>query len=113
MQKDKNLTDITGSCTMTHLYDDNIIVDDGYLMEVLNLSKSFINRHAKAMGSFNRPRKFFLKHVFSFLNAIAEKSLQKSHSIILRKDYAKKQVNELFNTVMKKQAMRRPKNVCL
>jgi len=58
----------------------DIIVTDDYLMNELNLTRQFINYHARAMGSFGRPRRFFLKHVMAHLENLARKSIQKSYN---------------------------------
>lgn len=78
------------------------IVNDEYLMTHLNLTKSFINRNAKAMGSFGRPRKFFLQYVMNYLNGLAVRSMDKVNSKAVRQTAMKHQVNKLFETVLSK-----------
>ena len=78
-----------------------VIVDDLYLISRLNLSKGFINRHAKSMGSFCRPRKFFLKNVLCHLDKLAGKSMNKDRTTEARKAAAKHQVNNLLDIVIK------------
>jgi hypothetical protein len=60
--------------------DPNLIVDDTYLINNFRFSKSFINQHACAMGSFGRPRKFFLRFVLNHLENLAMNSINKVHS---------------------------------
>jgi len=79
------------------------IVDDRYLMDHLVLSKSFINRNAKAMGSFGRPRKFFLHYVMNYLNGLAVRSMDKVNSKAVRQNVNKQEVNSLFEDVIKRQ----------
>jgi hypothetical protein len=79
-----------------------VIVDDSYLISQLNLTKGFINRHAKSMGSFCRPRKFFLKNVLCHLDKLAGKSMNKDRSADVRKAVSKHQVNNLFDMVIKR-----------
>ena len=78
-----------------------VIVDDLYLISRLNLSKGFINRHAKSMGSFCRPRKFLLKNVLCHLDKLAGKSMNKDRTTEVRKAAAKHQVNNLLDIVIK------------
>jgi len=54
------------------------IVDGKYLLNNLYLAKGFIERHARAMGSFGRPRKFLLKNVMAHLEALAKESQKKA-----------------------------------
>jgi len=79
------------------------IVDDRYLMDNLALSKSFIDRNAKAMGSFGRPRRFFLQYVMNHLNGLALKSMDKVNSKAARQNERKSEVNRLFEDVIKRQ----------
>lgn len=71
-------------------------MDEEYLMETLGLTKSFIARHARAMGAFGRPRRFFLRHVLEHLEALAEKAMKKAGTAELRQKANKRIVNELF-----------------
>ncbi|MEW6686328.1 MAG: hypothetical protein AB1393_09015 [Candidatus Edwardsbacteria bacterium] len=77
----------------------NEIVDDKYLIENLNLTKAFINHHARAMGSFSRPRKFFLKNVMAHLAYLAEKSMQKSRATIINKAAFKDRIDREIEEV--------------
>jgi len=81
------------------------IINDEYLMTHLNLSISFINRNAKAMGSFGRPRKFFLQYVMNYLNGLAVRSMEKVNSKAVRKYAVKHQVNKLYETVLSKRSI--------
>jgi hypothetical protein len=81
------------------------IVNDEYLMTDLNLTKSFIDRNAKAMGSFGRPRKFFLQYVMKYLNGLALRSMDKVNSKAVRQNAVKHQVNKLFETVLSKRSI--------
>lgn len=78
-----------------------VIVDDLYLISRLNLTKGFINRHAKSMGSFCRPRRFFLKKVIYHLDKLAGKSMNKNRISESRKTASTRQVNNLLDVVMK------------
>ena len=89
----------------TDIMDPPVIVDDRYLMDNLNLSISFINRNAKAMGSFGRPRKFFLQYVMNYLNGLAVRSMEKVNSKAVRKYAVKHQVNKLYETVLSKRSI--------
>lgn len=56
------------------------IVTDEYLINQLGLTPAFINQHARRMGSFSRkPRRFFLHHVMTHLEALAQQSIIKAH----------------------------------
>ena len=81
------------------------IVNDEYLMNHLNLTKSFIDRNAKAMGSFGRPRKFFLQYVLNYLQGLALRSMDKVNSKAVRQNAVKHQVNKLFETVLSKRSI--------
>ena len=81
------------------------IVNDEYLMTDLNLTKSFIDRNAKAMGSFGRPRKFFLQYVMNYLQGLAVRSMDKVNSKAARQTAMKDQVNKLFETVLSKRSI--------
>ena len=51
---------------------DNTIIDEQYLLTVLNLSPAFIARHSRSMGCFARkPRRFFLTQVLTHLQFLA------------------------------------------
>ena len=78
-----------------------VIVDDLYLIGRLNLTRGFINRHAKSMGSFCRPRRFFLKNVLCHLDKLAGKSMNRNRISDVRKAAAKHQVNNLLDIVIK------------
>jgi hypothetical protein len=78
-----------------------VIVDDLYLISQLNLTKGFINRHAKSMGSFCRPRRFFLKKVLCHLDKMAGNSMNKNRGSEIRKMASISQVNNLLNVVEK------------
>ncbi|HAM49177.1 MAG TPA: hypothetical protein DCP92_00195 [Nitrospiraceae bacterium] len=88
------------------------IADDSYLVEELNLTKAFINRHARQMGSFGRPRKFFVKNVMDHLHNLANESMEKVNGKAIKKANLKQEINELFNNVVIKQNKKREaKNV--
>lgn len=90
----------------------HVIADDSYLIGELKLTKAFINRHARQMGSFGRPRKFFLKNVMDHLHNLANESIEKVNGKVMKKAHLKQEVNELFNIVVMKQNKRREaKNV--
>jgi hypothetical protein len=78
-----------------------VIVDDLYLISQLNLTKGFINRHAKSMGSFCRPRRFFLKKVLWHLDKMAGNSMNKNRTSEISKVASIRQVNNLLDGVMK------------
>lgn len=78
-----------------------VIVDDLYLINQLNLTKGFINRHAKSMGSFCRPRRFFLKKVLGHLDKMAGNSMNKNRTSEISKVASIRQVNNLLDGVMK------------
>ncbi|KWT75948.1 hypothetical protein ASN18_3189 [Candidatus Magnetominusculus xianensis] len=83
------------------------------MINSLYLSKSFINRNAAAMGSFSRPRRFFLKNVMAFLNHLAEQSIQKSKYKTIKKANARHSVNELFQDIKIRQRKKEVKNVSI
>jgi hypothetical protein len=85
----------------------NEIVGDSYLVEELNLTKPFINQHARQMGSFGRPRKFFLKNVMDHLHCLARESMEKARGRVIRRAQVKQEINELFNVVLMKQNEKR------
>ena len=78
-----------------------VIVDDVYLISQLNLTKGFINRHAKSMGSFCRPRRFFLKKVLRHLDKMAGNSMNRNKTTEIRKMASISKVNNLLNVVEK------------
>ncbi len=78
-----------------------VIVDDLYLINQLNLTKGFINRHSKSMGSFCRPRRFFLKKVLCHLDKMAGNSMNKNRTSEISKVASIRQVNNLLDGVMK------------
>jgi hypothetical protein len=88
---------------------EDIIVDDSYLMEKLNLTKGFINSHARAMGSFSRPRRFFLKNVMAHLEYLANRSMEKAGRKTIDLARKRMEVNEMFELVMAKRNGRRRK----
>jgi hypothetical protein len=77
------------------------IINDQYLVEELGLTKSFIDRNSRSMGSFSRPRKFFLENVMGYLNRLAARSMEKVNSKTSRQNVVKHEVNRLFQDVMK------------
>ena len=79
------------------------IVTEHYLTEELGLTRSFIDRNARAMGSFSRPRKFFIDNVMGYLNHLAVRSMEKVYSKASRQNVVKQEVNRLFQDVMKNQ----------
>jgi hypothetical protein len=86
----------------TDTMDPPLIIDDRYLMDNLALSLSFINRNAKAMGSFGRPRKFFLQYVMNYLNNLAVMSMDKVNSKASTQNAVKQQVNKLYESALGK-----------
>lgn len=78
---------------------DDLIVDDHYLVSELKLSKGFINRNARAMGAFCRPRRFFKKNVMNYLESLASKNIMKVHAKALEQVHLTSQVNKLFSIV--------------
>ncbi|KJR41155.1 hypothetical protein MCHI_002940 [Candidatus Magnetoovum chiemensis] len=100
--KNKTLTLKTGSDSLDANYS-NLLVNDQYLMDIFNLTQSFINRNARAMGSFGRPRRFFLNNVVEFLHHLADTSIQKSNYKAMKQFMTKAQVEQIFEEVTKKQ----------
>ncbi len=84
-----------------------VIVDDNYLLCNLNLTKGFITRNAKAMGSFCRPRKFFLKNVLLFLDKLALRSINHPNVNEVARAKTKITVNNIFREVVNNNNNRR------
>lgn len=90
--------------------DPSMIVDDNFLIQNLNLTKSFINQHARAMGAFSKPRKFFLKYVMSHLDDLALKSIKKVGDKSIEQFYKKRMVEDVVNETILKARMMKRKN---
>ncbi|KPK36182.1 MAG: hypothetical protein AMK70_03230 [Nitrospira bacterium SG8_35_1] len=97
MPTSKKATHIINPITDDMNKDPYLIVDDHYLMQHLNLTKSFINQHARAMGSFSKPRRFFLKHVLIHLEFLALESIQKSNNRIKTNIARKRKIRRLID----------------
>lgn len=97
------------SSIATALADDPyMIVDDNFLIQNFNLTKSFINQHARAMGAFSKPRKFFLKYVMNHLEDLAIKSIKKVDDKRIDRSCQKRMVDQVVNeTLLKTRAMKR------
>ena len=72
------------------------VVQDDYLVNTLGLPLSFIKNHAKAMGSFGRPRNYLYKNVVAYLEMIAEQAIEKSGSRQKKAAANAAMVEELF-----------------
>jgi hypothetical protein len=85
-----------------------MIVDDNFLIQNLNLTRSFINQHARAMGAFSKPRKFFLKYVMNHLDDLAMKSIRKVGDRRIERSYQKHMIDQVVNeTLLKARVMKR------
>ena len=82
--------------------DPGMIVDDNFLIQNLNLTKSFINKHARAMGAFSKPRKFFLKYVMNHLEGLAMNSIRKVDDKRIEQSYKKRVVDQIVNETLLK-----------
>lgn len=82
--------------------DPNLIVDDVYLINNFRFSKSFINQHARAMGSFGRPRKFFLRFVLNHLEHLAMNSVNKVHNKNNHKLSLQREINNIVKLTLTK-----------
>lgn len=82
--------------------DPSMIVDDSFLIQNLNLTKSFINQHARAMGAFSKPRKFFLKYVMNHLDDLAMKSISKVGDRRMERSYQKRMVDQVVDETLQK-----------
>ncbi len=88
--------------------DQSMIVDDNFLIQNLNLTRSFINQHARAMGAFSKPRKFFLKYVMNHLDDLAMKSIRKVGDRRIERSYQKHMIDQAVNeTLLKARVMKR------
>lgn len=88
--------------------DPSMIVDDNFLIQNLNLTKSFINQHARAMGAFSKPRKFFLKYVINHLDDLAMKSISKVGDKRIERSYQKRMLDQVVDeTLLKARIMKR------
>ncbi len=85
--------------------DPSIIVDDNFLIQNLNLTKSFINQHARSMGAFSKPRKFFLTYVMNHLNDLAMKSIKKVGDRRIEQSCQKRMVAQVVNETLLKARM--------
>jgi hypothetical protein len=90
--------------------DPSMIVDDNFLIQNLSLTKSFINQHARAMGSFSKPRKFFLKYVIDHLEDLAMKSIKKVGDKRIEQSCKKRMVDQVVNETLLKARMMKGKN---
>ncbi len=79
---------------------DLIIITDEYLISEYHLSKTFINHHARKMGSFSRPRRFFKHLVDDYLLHLAHESQNKvgmkAFEQVARREYVKQVIKEVF-----------------
>ena len=98
---------MTTSITDALQNDPSMIVDDKFLIENLHLTKSFINQHARAMGAFSKPRKFFLKYVMNHLEDLAMKSMKRVENKQIAKSYNKRMVDQIVNETLQKSRMRK------
>lgn len=99
------------SSIATALQDDpSMIVDDNFLIQNLNLTKSFINQHARAMGAFSKPRKFFLKYVMNHLEDLAIKSIKKVDDKRIDQSCQKRMVEQVVNETLLKARMIKRRN---
>jgi hypothetical protein len=87
-----------------------MIVDDNFLIQNLNLTRSFINQHARAMGAFSKPRKFFLKYVMNHLEDLAIKSIKKVDDKCVDQSFKKRMVDQVVNETLLKARMMKSKN---
>ncbi len=76
------------------------IITDEYLINEYHLSKTFINHHARKMGAFSRPRRFFKYLVDDYLLSLAHQSQNKvgmkALEQIARREYVEQVINEVF-----------------
>jgi len=84
---------------MTEIKDHTIITDE-YLINEYHLSKTFINHHARKMGSFSRPRRFIKHMVDDYLLHLAHESQNKVGMKVLeqagRREYVEQVIKEVF-----------------
>ena len=80
---------------------ENYIIDEHYLITVLQLKPAFINRHSKAMGCFCRnPRKFFLTKVIAHLENLATEAQYKTVGQSLKNASNRSRVERMANRVL-------------
>ena len=101
---------MTSSISSALQDDPSMIVDDNFLIQNLNLTKSFINQHARAMGAFSKPRKFFLKYVMNHLEDLALKSIKKVGDKSIEQSYKKRMVDQVVNETLLKARMIKRRN---
>ncbi len=101
---------MTSSIANTLADDPSMIVDDNFLIQNLNLTKSFINQHARAMGAFSKPRKFFLKYVINHLEDLAMNSIKKVDDKRIHKSYKKHMVDQVVNETLLKARIMKGRN---
>lgn len=79
---------------------DHMIITDEYLINEYHLSKTFINHHARKMGSFSRPRRFFKYLVDDYLLFLAHQSQNKVQTKVIeqvaRREYVEQVIKEVF-----------------
>lgn len=82
--------------------DNDVIVDENFLIQRLGLSKSFINKHSREMGVFRRsPRYFFLRNVIAYMRQIAEENQRKVMQKNIAKNVRKYEVTKMFEEIKK------------
>lgn len=76
------------------------IITDEYLINEYHLSKTFINHHARKMGAFSRPRRFFKNLVDNYLLSLAHQNQNKVQAKVLeqtaRREYVEQVIKEVF-----------------
>jgi hypothetical protein len=79
---------------------DPTIITDEYLINEYHLNKTFINHHARKMGAFSRPRRFFKYLVDAYLLSLAHQSQNKVQTKMLeqtaRREYVEQVIKEVF-----------------
>ena len=74
------------------MIDNDIRVDDHYLMTVLRLPKGFIAHHARAMGNRTRPRSYFLDTVIAYLRQLESEAQRKRQLSAVRRSINKQEI---------------------
>ena len=74
------------------MIENDIRVDDSYLMTVLRLPKGFIVHHARAMGNRTRPRSYFLDTVIAYLRQLESEAQRKRQFRAVRRSINKQEI---------------------
>ena len=100
---------------MSNLLNGDQIIYDADVMRDYNFTLFTINKHAREMGSFGRPRRFLRSNVEAYIQGQAKKSMIKAErrqqmkktKVVMDRKAINAQVDNILRDINSRDAMRR------